>query len=159
MKDKLILTMVLAAFLIVGLAAADNHSTNVDIQNNETNESVNDTLVNQSVNQTDTVLQVGENDTQQNVTGDTNQTQDESDVQITTSVTDEFWIFLGVLISLILVVSLITYVRNHGGMPWTSNMEKARNLHRRAQRLHRKGNEDKAKKLYERAKYYREAEV
>lgn len=172
MKNKLILTMVLAAFLLVSLVAASNHTTEQEpnMQNNDTNETMNITTTtenmtvndsnadeNMTVNGTTTVLEPGNNQTQQNNT--TNQTQEESDVEITTSISNEVWSFLGVLLSLIVVVSLITYVRNHGGMPWTRNMEKARNLHKRAQKLHRNGKEDKAKKLYERAKNYRESEV
>ena len=54
-----------------------------------------------------------------------------------------------------LLAALLITDRQMGGMPWQSKIKRAKNIHRRAERIYKSGNKEKAVRLYHKARRLR----
>jgi hypothetical protein len=64
---------------------------------------------------------------------------------------------VGPLVVLLIVIGgLVGYLKLHGGAPGADNFTRAANMHKRAEQYYRKGDPEKAEKLYKKAQIIRE---
>ena len=149
-KKKILIITVLAVLIGLPVGMADNHTMTENQTMNETVPHNQTMQINDSndTEESDNITNIADTDGNVSNLNETGQASPSINRRTIGGI-------IGI-IALIIILSLVNYRKNHGGMPWTDNLTKARNLHRRAKKMHEKGKEEKAEELYERSNKYRE---